>query len=802
MLRNYLRVALRNLYKNKFFTIINVAGLGLGLACVFLIVQYLRFELSYDKFHESTENIYRVAWFDENPQPRTPHPMALAMMHDFPEVENAVSLSPVWAFGLTRRTFSFKNLERDVQYDERNVLAVDTTFFKVFTFPLVKGDPRTALKHINSCLISESTAKKYFGEEDPIGKRLAVNDDKNLVEIVGVFLDVPAASHFHFDVLVSYLHEKANDPNNPYYTWADFGHYNYVKLKPGTNPKAVEAKMMDWIRGYLTVSDEVFKTAKQKGVHFELQPITDIHLRSHILWELEPNGYISYVYILAAAGFLILIIAAVNFINLSTAQSVDRAREIGIRKSLGAYKSQIAAQFTGEAVLVSVMAIVVAGCLIEMVSPFYASVTGKALRIDYVSMALGLIFLGLLTGIIAGIFPSLRLSTVKPTQILKGKMPQTLEGRMLRQSFTTFQFMASMALISCSAVIYSQLRFIQNRPLGFEQDEVVTLPVKDDGPFRTRLETLREELLKVDGVTSVSASSNIPGSAFNRNDAWDSQDPQIRTIVSEEMIDYDFFRVMGITFAEGRPFLRENPADADAFVINEAAAKAIFPSGALGKEMVWDYETGPVRGNIIGIVKDFNYQSLHEPVRPLILRLRPRYNHVLIRVKTDHFTERMADVEKVWRKFENRFMFEFSFLRDELNKQYTEEKNMSVVLTAFSSLAVAIACFGLLGIAALTFRQKTKEVSIRKVMGASVESIIVMLLKDFTSLVIVAIVIAIPLVWWGMNRWLENFTFRTEINPLIFIMAGASLLLLAWVTISYLTLRLAKTNPAETLKNE
>jgi putative ABC transport system permease protein len=802
MVSNYLRVALRNLLKHKLLTLINVMGLALGLASVFLIAQYITFELSYDRFHESAENIYRVAWFSDNPQPRTPHPMAQAMVQDFPEVESAVSLSPLWGFGLTRETFSIKNIERNIKFDERNALAVDSTFFQVFTFPLIKGNPKTALTQVNTCLISESTARKYFGDEEPVGKKLAVNSDTDFVEVAGVFKDVPKASHFHFDFLVSYVREKALDPNNPYYTWADFGHYNYVRLKPGSDPDAVEAKMLDWVAKHLNVSTEVMENVKASGAKFELQPITDIHLQSHILWELEANGYIAYVYMLGAAGLLILVIAIINFVNLTTAQSTERAREIGIRKSLGAYRTQLAAQFTGEALMVSLLAVVVAGVLIEVLVPLFASLTGIAFDVDYLTLFAGLTGLGLVTGVLAGLFPSFRLAAIHPTLILKGSLPQSPEGRGLRKAFITFQFFASMALICSSAIIYSQLRFVQERPLGFDHEEVITLPVKNAGAIVPRIDALRQELLRVPGVRMVSGASNLPGTAFNRNMAWNSTNPAVRSVIAEEFCDHEFFSTLGIEFAEGRPFSLLNPADRESFVINQRAAETLFPEGAVGKEMVWDDESGEIRGTVIGVVKDFNFQSLHEPIRPLLFRLRPRYNHVIVKLETASLAERMKAIEEVWRQFDDRFAFEYRFLRDELNDQYREEQNLSAALTAFAGLAVIIASFGLLGIAALTFRQKVKEVSIRKVMGASVERIIMLLLSDFTRVVLLAVVIAVPVTWWAMNRWLSNFTYRTTIDPWIFAAVGLGLLAVAWGTLMYLTLKVARTNPAETLKGE
>lgn len=801
MFRNYVQVALRNLLKNRMLTLINVTGLGLGLASVFLIFQYLAFELSYDRFHVGAENIYRVALYDENPQPRTPHPMAQAMVADFPEVESAVSLSPLWTYGLTRETFSVKNPERNVRFDERNVLAVDSTFFQVFTFPLIKGDPSTALKQTNTVLLSESTAKKYFGDDDPMGKKLAVNGDETVVEVGGVFADVPKASHIHFDMLVSYVREKSLDPDNDYYSWADFGHYNYVRLKPGTDPDLLEAKMLDWVAKYLRISDEVFREAKAQGVRFELQPITDIHLGSHLLWELEANGYIAYVYMLAIAGFLILVIAAINFINLMTAQSADRAREIGIRKSMGAFRSQLALQFSGEAVLVSLVASGLAAVMIELLVPVYNNLSGASLEVDYLTLAGGLLTLAVVTGLLAGLFPSLRLAGMRPSLILKGKFQHGQEGRGLRRAFITFQFFASMTLICSSVIIYSQLNFIQHRPLGFNQEEVVVMPLKNASLSR-RMDVIREELLRVPGVRKVSAAINIPGTNFNRNAAWNALDPQLRTVVAEEMCDYDFFDVLEIPVVEGRLFSRDNPADRETFILNETAARNMFPEGAVGKEMVWDDEAGQVKGTVIGVVKDFNFQSLHEPVRPLMFLLRPRYNYLLVKMETDGFDERMQAIQSTWRSFDDLFTLDYYFLRDELNDQYREEQNLSLALTAFSGLAVAIACFGLLGIAALTFRQKVKEVSIRKVMGASVERIMMLLLGDFTRLVVAAVVLSIPVTWWAMSRWLDNFNYRTSIDPWVFASVGVLLLVVAWATLGYLTLQVARTNPAETLKGE
>jgi len=802
MLANYLTIAIRNLTKNKVYSFINIMGLGFGLACVFLIINFVQNELAYDRHHQHADDIYRVIWSTDNPQTRTPHPMAQAMVADFAEVQSAVTLSPLWGVGLTRETFSFRNIEKDIRYDESNVIAVDTTFFDVFTVPLIHGNPKTALKNTGGILISASMARKYFGDENPMGKQLAVNSENYLIEVVGVFEDFPPTSHFKADFLVSYLREKAlEDPESNYFTWFDFGHYNYIRLKPGADATALESRMMEWIRKYIEVSDEEFKAAIDKNFGFRLQPLTDIHLHSHVRWELEPNGYIEYIYIMSAAALLILVIGCINFINLTTAQSTERLREIGVRKSLGATRTQLTLQFTGESVLVSIAAAVVAGALIELGAPWITVISGKPVTPDYAFFFLILGGLGLLTGVIAGIFPSFYLANLQPGRILKGG---SISGqhRGMKSFFTVFQFFASMVLLSASLIIYQQLGFIQNQDLGFQQDEVLVIPIKNRSAINPRLNELRNELMKVPGVSSVSAASNIPGKSFNQNGVFSSQNPTLRVSTSESLVDYDFFNVMGISLAAGRTFSRENPADRDAFLINETLASNIFGGDAVGKEMTWDHDSGPIKGTVIGVVRDFHFQSLHNSVDPLLFRLSSSFNYAVLKVGTQNFSEAIHGIEAAWRVMDPEFAFEYSFLRNDLQQQYVEEQNMAGVLTAFTVIAVAIACIGLLGIAALTFRQKTKEVSVRKVLGATRTNLMLMLIGDFSKMILIAVALAVPLVWYLMSQWLQNFILRIEINPLLFVSTGLLLLLFSWATLGYLTWKVSNVNPADTLKSE
>ncbi|CAN5222636.1 ABC transporter permease [soil metagenome] len=802
MLSSYFIIAFRNLLKNQVYSFINIFGLALGLACVFLIFQYLSKEVSYDRFHANAENIYRITWESENPQTRVPHPMAQALVHDFPSVEAATSITPIWGPGLTKQTFSLRNLQKDIKYDETNVLGADSTFFDVFDFSLVSGDRKTALSKPGGIVLSESMAKKYFPGENAMGKQLAINDDTQLLEVTGVFKDVPTASHFHFDFLVSYVTLKADKGWGDFFSWRDFGHFNYIKLKPGTDEKLLESSLLDWSKKYLNWPNEDYSSLKERGHGFRLQPITDIHLKSSLRWELESNGNIDYIYMMTAAALLILIIACVNFINLTTALSTERAREIGVRKTLGALRQQLSLQFIGEAVLVALIAMIIAAIIIEVSLPFINRSIGSPIEINYLMFIPALAGLSLLVGIVAGIYPSLYLSSITPGQILKGKFLQNPGGVRVRQAFTVFQFIASMVLISSSVIIFNQLSFIQHKGLGFDQEELIVVPIKNRDEFNPKMQELKNELLKSPGVVSVSATSNLPGRSFNQHPVYNPAAPDNEIDASEAYVDYDFFKTLSIEFVDGRAFSIEQAADRDGFILNETAVKNLQLKRGVGEEIIWNRDGKDIRGKVIGVVKDFHFQSLHQPVRPLLFRVSSNFNYVVLKVRTDNFSATIKSVEETWKTFDDQFAFEFSFLKDQLNQQYVDERNMGNVLAGFSLLAVVIAAFGLLGIAALNFRQKTKEISVRKVLGASLPSLMALLMRDFTRLIILAIVLATPLCWWMMNRWLENFAFRTVINPLVFVGSGALLVLIAWGTLTFLTLKIARTNPAETLKSE
>ncbi len=806
MLSNYLATAFRSLLKSKTHTVINVFGLAFGIACVFMITVYLEKELSYDRFHKKAEDLYRITWHDANPQTRTPHPMAQALKNDFPEVESAVSLTPLYATGLTKETHSFRNPEKDTRFDERNILAVDTTFFDVFSFPLVKGDPESALKHVDGILLSESMAAKYFPGEDPLGQHLAVDEEDYLMEVVGIFKDVPENSHFHFDFLISYLREKSFDSLDAFYSWADFGHYNYIRLREGAEPAALESKLMSWLRKYVPLPDEQYEAFVRKGYGFRLQRVTDIHLNSRLRWELEANGNMEYVYIMAAAALLTLVIASINFMNLTTAKSAERAKEIGVRKTLGAGKKELATQFMAESVMMALVSVLIAILILETMMPVFSSFSGLSFEIDYRKHGAILLTLGLLLGLLSGLYPSAYLSGIQPLATLKGRMFQSPKGARFRKVLIVFQFFMSMVLVSSSVIIYTQLDYLRSKALGFTKKAVLVIPVKNESGM-TRFEALQNELNKINGIVSVSAASNVPGGQFNQHHIASMEFPDDDIPAAEVFVDHDFFRTLDIQVAEGRTFSRGYLSDsAHAYVLNETAVEQLNLGGpVIGQEIWWKHrETNRMeRGRVIGVVEDFHYQSLHEPIRPLIFALtRQRFNHILIKVETENFETKLKAIEKTYKQFEPVYGFEFAFLEDHLNTQYASERRTVFILAVFTVIAILIASFGLFGMSLLTFQQKTKELSVRKVLGASVPSLLVLLVGGFTKLIAIAVVIAAPLAWWIMDKWLQNFSYQVKLHPLMFMLSGLILMIVAWVTLSYFTISASRLNPAETLKNE
>ncbi len=801
MLKNYLKIAARNLLKHKAYSFINIAGLAMGMTCCILILLYVQHELSYDRFHQDAKRIYRIFWQSGNPQTRTPHPMAQAMVSDFPEVKSAVSISPIWGPGLTRPAISVKY--GDKRFDEKGFYSADTTFFEVFSFPLIKGDPKTALRSPFSIVVTEEMARKYFGDEDPLGKVLTINNRTDL-KVTGVLQNLPANAHFHFDFLLSYVLLKMRETGS-YYEWEDFGHYNYIVLSPDAEAKAVEAKIPDWFLKYNDWPAEDATELKSGQVGFRLQPITDIHLHSHLKWELEPNSDIGYIYLFSATAVFILLIACINFMNLSTARSATRAREVGMRKVLGAFRLQLIGQFLGESMLLSMLALLLSLAAIELLLPFFNALSGRELAISYrdnPQLIIGVLGIVLLVGIVSGSYPAFFLSAFQPAKVFKNTTKLGAKSARFRQILVVAQFAVSIALIAGTGIVASQLDFLRNKKLGFDKDQVVVIPIKD-GSLRNKYEAIKAELLQTPGALHATAVSNVPGGRFNQNPIhWQSEDD--RQSVSQVRVDHDFFATLGIEMAAGRSFDRNLSTDIDsAFILNETAARLFDWDTAVGKTITWFDDDNTRRGMIIGVAKDFHFQSLHQQIEPLLFHVLPSgFNYVLVKIGAGNIPRTLAGLEKKWTGFDPAHSFDYSFLNNDFDALYRAEERMQAIFGNFTLLAVFIACLGLFGLASFTIQQRTKEIGVRKVLGASVSQIVMILSKEFTRLVLIAFVVACPLAYLVMNGWLQNFAYRTEISINIFLLAGALGLIIAWLTVSYQALKAALANPVEALRYE
>lgn len=805
-MKNYFTLFLRLLQKNRLFAFTNLAGLTAGMVCVTLIVMFIRDEWSYDKHIPGSDRIYRIAWFSDNPQTRTPHPMAQALVRDMPEVESAVSLSPLWGPGLTRHSFEVKNLEKDVHFNESGVLSVDSTFFDVFNFPLVKGNPKTVLRTPGKILISESTATRYFAAENPVGKRLAVDRDENLLEIEGVFRDIPPNTHFHFDFLVSYVQMKIMEGSgSQYYSWKDFGHYNYIKLRPGASPKDLEDKLLPWVKTHLEIPQDVWERLVASQDRFRLQPVEDIHLKSHIRWELENNGNIEYIYILGGSALFILIIACINFISLTTAKSVERAKEIGVRKTLGADKTQLYLQFMGESLTLSMSSSLLTFAMLELLLPLFNSLTQKNLPTRFFDQSFEITIIlgtGLLIGIISGWYPAFHLSSLKPQLVLKGKFSTSPRGRILQKALVVTQFSMAMILISGSFALVQQIIYLRNKPLGFEKEHLVVIPFRSE-LLQNDFKTAKDELARIAGVSMVSATSNIPGGQFNQNPVSLVNDLTQTINCSEAYADDNFTDVLGIKMKAGRFFNKGSRSDsADAVVVNEALSKQLHLDNPVGQRLRLERDGEYWDRTIIGVMEDYHYQSLHQAIQPLFVLPVKSYNYALVKIEASNASTTFASVQAVWNKLYNGSGVEYFFLDENIDHQYRSEQNMSVVLIFFTTAGILITCMGLLGLAIVNFKVREKEVGVRKVLGSSTTGIQVLLLRGIAGPILIALAIGTPFALAITNNWLQNFTYHITISPLIFIASAGIVLVVVLGTISLLVKKTSQLNPVDILKSE
>ena len=796
MLKNYLKTAWRNLVKNKFYSVLNISGLTIGITSCILIFLYVQFEVSYDKYNEKAPQIYRLTEIlhlpkEDRPQAVTSPIMAPTFQAHFPEIKKSVRLI---------------NSSRLLSVNERKlygtkIVYADSSLFDVFTFPMLQGQPQRALVNPYSIVLTKNTAKKYFGDEAVLGKIMQLSDTIN-VTVTGVMENVPANSHFTFDCILS--RSTIDELNNHQVdsNWFNNSTYTYILLPKNYPPAQLENKID------VFVHKEMEQQRHESGLSydFKLQPITSIHLRSNMGSEISPTSDISYVYIFSAAAFLILIIACCNFINLATARSLNRSKEIGLRKVIGARRVQLGVQFLGESFLFAVIAGTLAFGIVVLLLPSFNTFTGKALPLNIFNNQNLLLTFGsilLCVGLVAGIYPAILMSSFAPINALRGAIRHGWQDIFLRKGLVVFQFTIAIVLIAGTGIVLQQLRFIQNRKLGLNKDQVIEIGLRRaDLPKR---EILVKELTKNTNVlsatvTDFSFKSGISNIAVLPEGAADNE------ITSQAVIsvDYNFLKTFQIRLAAGRDFSMAFSTDsAQAFIVNESAVKTFGwknASNAIGKNMDWGLGK---KGKVIGVVKDFNFSSLHDNIKPLIIHINPDWSRfVALRIQPGNISQTLKQIEKTWNSIARDSPFDYTFLNDDFANLYKEEQNMRSVLTLFTILSLFVACLGLFGLAAFTIKQRFKEIAVRKVLGASVSSITKLLSKEFLLLVLMSAAIAFPLSWWGMHKWLEDFAYRINIGWQLFVAAGCIVFLIALLTVSFQAIKAAIANPVKSLRTE
>ncbi len=800
MIRNFIKTAFRSLLKNKAFTILNVLGLTLGLAACLLIVFYIADELSYDNYNTNADRIYRVNTDFKYNDVTTSYaiaapPVAATLKHDFPEIEQAARLTP---------SANTRVKKGDENIQEYKVAYSDPAIFSIFTLPFIAGDAATALKEPHTVVINQSTALKYFGSTNVVGRTLTFINDSTDYKVTGVMRDMPAQSHFNFDFFLSMASNPRSTDNN-------FNHFNYqtyIMLKPGAHPQRLEAKLGSFMKLHLNTATFNYDKFASKGnfIRLNLTPLRDIHLRSNRQRELGVNGDIGYIYIFGAIALFILLIACINFMNLSTARSANRAREVGVRKVLGSSRAYLIYQFLSESILITLFAAVLALLLAWALLHPFNQMAGKNLSITShtaIYLLPALLVIVIVVGVIAGSYPAFFLSAFKPINVLKGKLTG-LKGGGLRSALIVFQFAITIFLIIGTLTIYNQLNYIQNKNLGFDRSHV--LIVKNANLLEDP-NILKAEVKKLAGVKDASVTGFLP-TADNRQPANISGENSSTTPFMSELweVDADYLGTMGMSLALGRNFSDKMKTDSTGILINETAAKMLGYTGnnVLNKKVFYPDRTGQKREyQVLGVVKDFNFNSLRDNITPLAMILAPDFRASLnIRIQSGNIKYLMAQIEKKWNAVSPNQRFEYSFMDQDFDTLYRTEQRTGDIFLSFTLLAIFIACLGLFGLAAYTAEQRNKEISIRKVLGANVARITTLLTKDFIQLVIIAIVIASPLAWLAMQKWLQGFAYRQEFSWWVLLSAALGSMGIAFITVSFQSIKSALANPIKSLRSE
>ncbi|GAB3896941.1 ABC transporter permease [Larkinella knui] len=795
MLQNYLKITIRTFWKNKLFSGLNVVGLGIGMAAVWLMGLYVVDELSYDRFHTKADRIVRVVHYAQWPGGNlklapTSAPYGPALKNEYPEVEKTVRFNTEGG-GLI--TFNDKKIEVG------NIFFTDPAVFEVFTFPLLYGDPASALSKPQSIVLTKSVAESLFGDaQKAVGK--VVNFSNNFPNTVtGVMDDVPANSHLQFKALRSL-------PTNYTSGWQNSELYTYLLLTEGSNSKTLEAKLPGFYQKYL-------KKELGDGVTYrmELQPLTSIHLHSQLDYEISPNGSARTVSIFAVVAALILLIACINYVNLYTARALKRTREVGVRKAIGSFRQQLIGQFLTESMLMTFLAGLVSTVVVVVALPFFNQLADKALSIPDLSTTVVVVtLLSLVLGAVSGLYPALMLSGFRPIAALRGQSGGQSGSSFLKQSLVVFQFVATIALIACSGLVYRQMEFVMHKDLGFNKEQVLTFHI-DSQETRQRIEALKEALLRSPLIESASAASNpIGNNNIGGNGMFFEQNGAISAstqVVQKFSVDPDYLKTLEIKLLSGRNFSESFKSDlAGAVLVNETLVKQLGWKEPIGKRVKYyiDQEKHTAEARVVGVVRDFHTYSLQHKIEPLVLQMPAPLDkdNVYVRIQPTKVTEALAHIRSVYQTFDPANTLDFHFLDENFSQQYKAEQKQGQILLTFTVLAVLIACLGLFGLTAFAAEQRTKEIGVRKVLGASVASIVMLLSKDFMKLVFIAIVIASPIAWYAMSQWLQNFEYKLDPAWWVFALAGMLAIAIAFLTVCFQSVKAALTNPVESLRSE
>lgn len=808
MLKNFFINGLRIFRKQPGYIALNIGGLAIGLASFFFITLYVINELSYDRFHKNYKNIYRLKVVGrmaggEIDQAVTAAPMARAMVADYPEVLEATRVTSMgeWLirFGENR-------------FNEDGVLFADSSFFRVFSFRLLKGDPASALERPKSLILTEEYAKKYFGDIDPMGQKMIVEADTNLYTVTGVIQNIPDNSHIKFDILASFS-SYPRQANNQF--WVSHNCYTYIVVKDGTVKDNLEEKFQGMVVKYvgpqlkqilgLTIED--FKKAGN-DFRYVMEPLKDIHMKGASQYSLEPGGSLTTVYIFGVIALLILLTAIINYVNLATAKSASRAKEVGIKKVAGAGKTGLMAQFLGESLIIVTFATFLAVILVFALLPSFNQLTGKEISVGLLQSLSGMALLAgliIFTGVASGFYPGFVLASFNPVDVLKGTLNPGSVSKKLRRLLVVFQFTVSIVIIIGSIIVYRQLNFLTNKDIGFNKNNLIIIR-RADSFFRQR-ESFREQLLNMPGIENVGFSRAVPGGVFNNNGFLKDEDPEKNTyLLNQTQVSYDFPQALGVQLVEGRFFSKEFGTDSTAILINEAAVKSLGLTDPIGKYIL--QPAGPqqfTRLKIIGVMKDFNIESMHKKITPVCFTVLGNFGgdqFVTVRISGKDIPGTIKAIEQKWQTFTTTQPFQYDFFIDTWNNLYSSEMKTGKIFLLFSILAVFIACLGLLGLVTFITNKRTREIGIRKTYGASIRIVLRLLSKEVVYLILISSVIAYPIAFFGSQYWLEGFADKVNISPLIYLSATLLTLIIGWLSISYQTIKAAGYNPANALRIE